>query len=146
MKWRWLEKISDGFFEKIGGGIAIALGAFLGIYLGGQRASKTIVDEMNKRDSTTFVVSSVRDYAKAKEYELEGFKALINKDYDGALQSFMMSENSANRFHASYEIAYYLQKNKDSVSDPDFWEKTYKYVVENFQGYIPQEYLIKMKE
>ena len=93
-----------------------------------------------------FVISPIKDNDKARSYELAGFEALVKKDFEGALHNFMMSENSSNSYHASYDIAFYLLKHKSFVSEPDFWENTYKYVTENFWGYIPKEYLSLMKE
>ena len=144
--WTWLEKIFDGFLEEVGSAIAIAIGTFLGVYFAGQKASKNIVEEINRRDSTVFVASAVKDYDKAREYELAGYEALIKRDFVGALDNFMKSENSYNSYHASYDIALYLKNHSESVDDPDFWEKTYKFVTENFWGLIPKEYLSKMKE
>ena len=146
-------KILDGFLGQIGTAIAILIGSFFGAYLGGQKASETVVEELAKRDSTllimrdsTFIVNRASDFAMAKEYELKGFQSLVNKDFDEALAYFMASENSANQYHSSYEIAKYLRKNKDSVSEPDFWERTYQFVIATSRSYIPSNYLKAMEE
>lgn len=145
----WFEKIRDGFLEHIGATIAITIATtfstFLGSYIGGQQSSKAMVEEIAKRDSI-FIVNNVSNYSLAKEYELAGFQALVNKDIDEAISCFIASENSANQYHASYEIANYLKKNKKNVSQPDFWQRTYKYIIANYRGYIPSEIIQAMKE
>lgn len=146
-------KILDGFLGQIGTAIAILIGSFLGAYWGGQKASETVVEELAKRDSTllvmrdsTFIVNRASDFAMAKEYELKGFQSLVDKDFDEALAYFIASENSANQYHSSYEIAQYLRKNKESVSEPDFWERTYQFVIAISRSYIPSNYLEAMEE
>ena len=146
-------QIAVGFFGQIGGAIAILMGSFCGAYWGGQKVSETVVEELAKRDSTllimrdsNFIVNRVSDFAMAKEYELKGFQSLVNKDFDEALAYFMASENSANQYHSSYEIAKYLRKNKESVSEPDFWERTYQFVIAISRSYIPSNCLEAMEE
>ena len=139
-------KIWDGFLEHIGAAIAVALGAFIGTYFSNQNASKEIFDKLSKNDSIYFIVNEESHFALAKEYELSGFQALVNRDLEEAIRCFTKSENSANKYHASYEIAKYLIDNKKSVMNPNFWERTYKYVIDNYSGYIPLEIVEKMKE
>ena len=151
------EKIFDGFLKQVGSSIALAIGSFLGLYFGGKEVSKPIMEEFNKRDSIycetlarwdtiSYIVNSKKDFDEAKKYELAGFHSLIDKKYGEAIWNFMMSENSANGYHASYDIAEYLRKNENSVSVPDFWENTYKHIIDNYRGYIPSDVLTEMRK
>jgi len=143
-----ISKISDGFLHSIGGAIAVIIGSYLGTYFGNKKVQRTMVEELSRLDSTliinnlhkkdtVFVVNKEKIVSKAKEFEIAGFQALVEKDIDEAISCFITSENSYNSYHASYEIANYLRKNKQFVSEPDFWEKTYKYVIKHFSSYIP---------
>ena len=148
LKWliKIIIKISDGFWEHVGTAVAILLGTYFGAYCSNQNTSKMIIDNLQKIDSLYFIVNKESDFALAKEYELSGFQALVNKDLEEAIRCFTKSENSANKYHASYEIAKYLKDNKKSVKNPNFWEQTYKYVIVNYRGYIPLEIVEIMKE
>ena len=161
-------KIHEGLLLGIGGFLpqvlAVLAGAWLGVLWGGKEVSEPIKKEIKeikeqdlKRDSIysetkarwdtiSYIVNSKNDFDKAKKYELDGFHSLIDKKYGEAIWNFMMSENSANRYHASYDIAEYLRDNENSVSVPDFWGNTYKYVIKNFRGYIPTDVLEEMEE
>lgn len=139
------KKISEGFWHYIGTFLAITAGSLVGSYCGSQNGSKTVVEELSKRDSV-FIENKVINLSKAKEFENAGFQALLEKDIDEAIICFLNSENNYNSYHASYEITLYLRKNKQFVSEPDFWKKTYKYVIDNFGIFIPSDYRIKMEE
>lgn len=161
-------KIHEGLLLGIGGFLpqvlAVLAGAWLGVLWGGKEVSEPIMEEIKeikeqdlKRDSIYFktmarwdtisyIVNSKNDFDKAKKYELDGFHSLIDKKYGEAIWNFMMSENSANGYHASYDIAEYLRKNENTISVPDFWENTYKHVVDNYWGYIPSDILTEMKK
>ena len=145
---RIISKITDGFLHYIGGAIAVAIGTYFGSYFGNKKAQKSVVEELSRIDSTltinnlskqdtVFIVNKVKNVSKAKEFEIAGFQALVEKDLDEAISCFMTSENSYNSYHASYEIANYLRKNKQFVSEPNFWENTYNYVINHFSSYIP---------
>ena len=138
--------------SQIGVIIAVSIASFLGIYYGEKQATKTIVEVINRKADTTwvenrmFLKTDVKNVESAKALELAGFKALAEKDIDGAISCFTMSENSYNSYHASYDIANYLRKRKDHASEPGFWKTTYQYVIANFRSFIPEEYLAVMKE
>ena len=140
-----LNKISDGFFESIGAAIAVAIGTFIGSYFGGQQASKEVLEEVSKRD-TTYVVNKFNNYDKARMYELNGFEALLNRNINDAIDFFMASENMYNGYHASYEICQYLRNNKTSVKKNDFWKETYLYIIEKHYYYIPSDVRQKMED
>ena len=150
--WKWVETILSGFLSQLGVIVAVALATFLGTYLGERKATKTLEEAINRKADTTwvenrmFLKSDVKNVESAKAHELAGFKALAEKDIDGAISSFTMSENSYNSYHASYDIANYLRKRKDHASEPGFWKTTYQYVIANFRSFIPEEYLAVMKE
>ena len=149
-------KIWDGFLEHFGVMIAVASASFIGTCMGGRNASETVVEELSKHDSTiinelskrdfSFKVNKDRNIDLAKKYELAGFQALLDKDINEAIGNFTQSENSANGFHASYEIANYLRHNKKSVVKPDFWEHTYRFVITNYRGYLPLDCLREMEK
>ena len=151
-----IRKIGEGFLEHIGVMIAVAMASFIGTFYGGRNESKTVVEELSKHDSTiidelskrdfSFKVNKDRNLDLAKKYELAGFQALLDKDINEAIGNFTQSENSANGFHASYEIANYLRHNKKSALKPDFWEHTYRFVITNYRGYLPLECLREMEK
>ena len=173
-------KIHEGFLLGIGGFLpqvlAVLAGAWCGMRLGIQEATKPMnamndkmntitqsVDSINKvitKVDTTQIINGSdtieiistpfskisMNFEAAKKNELDGFRALADKDLDLATFYFGESEKSANGYHASYEIARYLRNNRKSVSNPDFWGNTYKYVIKDFRGYIPTDVLEEMEE
>ena len=154
-------KIFDGFWKEIGRSLAVGLGTFFAVYFGGKEVTKPFVEELSRSDTTIiisgedttsivsrpfFVINNNKNLVAAEKKELAGFQALVDKDFNMALSCFRDSENSANGYHASYEIARYLRNNRKSVSNPDFWGNTYKYVIKDFRGYIPTDVLEEMEE
>ena len=137
-------KIREGFLLGIGGFlpqlIGVVIGAWFGVFFGAPEAIKPINDRME----TTYQES----IDAAKKYELDGFEALVNKDFELAIQLFMASESSRHGYHASYEISRYLRMNRESVSEPGFWKKTYSDMIndERIRDYIPLDIRKKMDE
>lgn len=167
------DQISEGFYSEIGASLAKILGkillviivmtvSFFGSYFGGKKGLEKVT--MQQQDTTTIIINedttsivtksiskptiivNNKDFKAAKEYELKGFKALVDKDFDSAFLCFEESQNSANGYHASYEIKNYLENHKNSVSEPDFWDNTYNFVIENYWGFIPKDVLTEMKK
>ena len=155
------DKIFDGFLQGIGALplqlITIFVGSLFGVYIGGKPIVKGINDLDSKRDSIysetlarwdtiSYKVNSNKDFDKAKKYELDGFHSLIEKKYGEAIWNFMMSENSVNGYHASYDIAEYLRNHENSLSKPTFWNDTYDYIIKTYWGFIPNDILTEMKK
>lgn len=140
-----LKKISDGFFEHAGAALAITIATFAGSYFGGRAANNEIKTELAKRD-TVFVVNPISDFNQARQFEADGFQALLERDYEKATQSFIASENRANSYHSSYEIGHYLDNKRNDVSNPDFWTEVYKYLLKNHYGFMPPEVKAGMEE
>lgn len=135
-----LNKIVDGFFGHVGEAIAVAIAVYFGTLFGGRAANQEIKSVLeNKQTDTVFVVNLHSDFAKAKEFEIAGFQALVDKDLDKAIKCFTDSENSANSFHSSFEITNYLKDKRPDQSKPNFWMEVYEYMLENRYGYMPEE-------
>lgn len=132
-------KISDGFWNAVGAGIAVTIGTFLGTYLGG-KMNTNVTEEKIAQAVESAVEKSVETTTNlndARAMELEGFKAIANKDLEKAICSFQASDSIYPTYHASYEIANYLKANREKSSDSDFWKDVYDYVQTNYWGYIP---------
>ncbi|WP_202704271.1 hypothetical protein, partial [Flavobacterium sp. UGB4466] len=89
----------------------------------------------NERIKIEARMSSNKDFINAEKYELAGFKFLINKDVNAAIESFTESENSYNGFHNVYEIARYLSRNKANLLNKNSaqWKSVYKMIGTEFR-------------
>ena len=133
------EKIHDGFWNAVGSAIAVAIGTFLGTYYGGIKNNEIVGEKVDQAVESIVEksVETTTNLNDARAMELEGFKAMANKDIESAIYSFRASDSIYPQFHASYEIANYLETNKEKSSDPDFWKNVYDYIQKKFWGYIP---------
>ena len=143
-------KVSDGFWERIGAAVAVLFGAvFIWLIFEVPKIAVNSIPDLFKRLSeqdTTLIVNSNPNYKAAKEFEDQGFEALINKKYNAAIICFTNSENSYNGYRSSYEIRRYLLQRKDLKKGTDFWVETYQYLIRNHEYCIPKEVCAKMKQ
>jgi len=106
--------------------------------------------ENNKTKSNYFVITKKENSSieKAIFFENEGFNYLIEKDINNAVISFKKSENSYNGFHQVYEIAKYLEKNKDKLStkDSELWKEVYLTILTDFSWRMPNDIKLKFKD
>jgi len=74
-------------------------------------------------------------------YEKDGFDCLLNRDYDGALKSFISAENVYPGYHNCYEIERYLKSNGDlnDKSSPK-WNVLYKKLISDWSWGMEKEY------
>ncbi|MCS3869717.1 hypothetical protein J3D55_002633 [Chryseobacterium ginsenosidimutans] len=84
----------------------------------------------------------------AQKFEKEGFESVINKDAESAIKSFLESENSYNTYHQVYEIAKYLKKNKENLSDKNSpeWKNVYKKLVSDYSWKMPENFKTQLVE
>ena len=134
-----VEKIFDGFWNAVGAAIAVTVGTFFGTYYGGKiNTNNTEVKIAQVAESIVEKsVETTTNLNDARAMELEGFKAMANKDLEKAIYSFQASDSFYPTYHASNEIANYLKANREKSSDSDFWKDVYDYVQTNYWGYIP---------
>jgi hypothetical protein len=90
--------------------------------------------------------SGSNDITAAKLHESEGFSNLINKDIEGAINSFNSSETSYNSYHQVYEIGRYLNSNKDKLKDKDspFWKEAYTKILTDMSWKMPADVKTKL--
>jgi hypothetical protein len=77
----------------------------------------------------------------AKDKESEGFKNLINGNYDGAISSFQASEDTYNTYHNVYDIARLLRKNKSQMDDPVKKKEVFQTIVKKYPYGAPPDLL-----
>lgn len=106
--------------------------------------------KFNEPISNHFTVTKKEDanLDLAKKYELEGFKYLLKRDVNNAISSFRKSENSYNGFHMVYDIAFYLNKNKNKLSDSDseFWKEVYLIILKDYSWKMPDDIKVELEE
>ena len=85
--------------------------------------------------------SGSNDITAAKLHESEGFSNLINKDVEGAINSFNASETSYNSYHQVYEIGRYLNSNKGKLKDKNspFWKEAYSKILNDMSWKMPAD-------
>jgi hypothetical protein len=90
--------------------------------------------------------SGSNDITAAKLHESEGFSNLINKDIEGAINSFNSSESSYNSYHQVYEIGRYLNSNKEKLKDKDspFWKEAYAKILTDMSWKMPADIKTKL--
>ena len=143
------DALKKGFWGEIGKYLAATAGTLIIVaLLAVQKFSHSIPDLFTRlsEQDTTLIVNLNPNYKAAKEYEGEGFEALINKKYNAAIICFTNSENSYNGYRSSYEIRRYLLQRKDLKKGTDFWVETYQYLIRNHKYCIPKEVCAKMKQ
>ncbi|MEN2401648.1 hypothetical protein GKZ90_0017795 [Flavobacterium sp. MC2016-06] len=103
---------------------------------------------IKKIEVLKFIKSNVIQSDLAKKFEDEGFLYLLNKDVNNAIDSFTKSENSYNGYHMVYDIAIYLNKNKDQLSsnNSENWKSVYNTILSKYNWKIPEKYISKLKE
>ncbi len=81
-----------------------------------------------------------------KSIELQGFDALLKKDYELSLSKFLEAESKINGLHNCYEISKYMKEN-DDLRDPNSkkWKEFYKKLINDWSWGMPKSYLEKFK-
>jgi predicted phosphatase len=97
--------------------------------------------------SLKFIKSNSKNLGLAKQFEDEGFAYLLNKDIDNAIASFAKSENSYNGYHMVYDIAIYLNKNRNQLSNGNIenWKTTYGTILSKYSWGMPEKYKLNLK-
>jgi hypothetical protein len=95
-----------------------------------------------------FIKSDVIESDQAKKFEDQGFSYLLNKDVNNAIDSFVKSENNYNGYHMVYDIAIYLNKNRDqlTINSTENWKAVYKTILSKYIYRMPEKYKSKLKE
>ncbi len=109
-------------------------------------ALKSEIEKLNNELTPTF--NSRNKHESALVWEALGFKYLIDKNLDNAIQAFEKSENSYNTFHQVYEIARFLKSEKSKVSsesDID-WGIIYKTVLNKYSWKMPEDAKKKLEQ
>ncbi len=91
--------------------------------------SQREIYDIDKSTDLSFQVTprKERDSVEAKKWENKGLACLKKKDVLGAIEAYTKSENAYNGYRSVYEIAIYLEKNKEKLLDPASpeWAITY---------------------
>lgn len=105
-------------------------------------------DELVGKDTIT----RVGRYAEARKFELEGFRHLIERKYEEAINSFEKAEDRVPRYHWVFEIARLLRQKLPGlkVSSPEVADRTRKEVLstilQKYSAKAPQDFLDKARE
>ena len=91
-------------------------------------------------------LTATRDVALARDLELKGYQALTEKRFDDALSAFNSSENAANGYHYSYEIARLLRQRKDDLGTASGQREVLAKVASKYSGYATPEQRQKLLE
>lgn len=86
-------------------------------------------------------IISKKNAKAALEWEIKGFRALLNKNIDGAILAFENSENSYNSFHQVYEIALYLKRYQSALQNPNSsqWKEVYLTLISEYSWKMPSD-------
>lgn len=107
-----------------------------------------LTSEINAPNSNYFIVTNkeTSNIELAQKFESDGFNYLLQKDVSNAITSFRKSENSLNGYHLVYDIAYYLNKNKQKLSDKnsEFWKEAFQKILKDYSWKIPDEIKLKL--
>ncbi len=95
--------------------------------------------------SSSFKISAYKNEASAKQYEQEGYKALIDGDIEKAISAFTASENAYNGYHQVYELARYLRTNTAQFAVPDGRKDMIGVVLGKFSGYASPDIKASLK-
>lgn len=84
-------------------------------------------------------------YQRAREKELEGFKALIHKDFNIALEKFKEAYSIYKDLHSVSEIYHLLDSNKNNFDDSEVHRKIYKEIIEKYSWKVPNDIISALK-
>ncbi len=102
----------------------------------GENIAKEI--ENDKKDALT-------KYQRARENELNGFKALINNNFNLALEKFRKAYDSYPDLHSVSEIYHLLESNQSEFDAPETGVKIYKEIVEKYSWKVPSDIIQALK-
>jgi len=88
--------------------------------------------------------SSKSKLANAKEQE--GYKLLIDGNFEHAQQAFESAEAAINGYHNVFELARLLRERRESLKDQNAKKEVYKTIVDQYWGYASSEQLKKLRE
>lgn len=111
-------------------------------YQGKVKYDKAVeMKEMLENVGVVNPIISTKNAKAALEWELKGFKALLNKEIDSAILAFENSENSYNSFHQVYEIALYLKRYQTILQDPNSpqWKEVYLTLISEYSWKMPSD-------
>lgn len=117
------------------------------------RQTATDDASMRKEKLDSFKINSVSItkvnepsvYKKAVALEREGFEALLNNQFDNALNKFSRAENTLPSYHMVYEISLYLTKSKDKFNDPVMAIQLKKTIVKQYSWGAPSDILSQIR-
>lgn len=84
-------------------------------------------------------------YQQAAAAERAGFEALLDGDFNTAIQKFQDSENSVNGYHQVYEIHKLLTKNRKDLDDPRKRREILQIIVRDYYRGAPKDLLERLR-
>ena len=84
-------------------------------------------------------------YQKAYDLEKEGFEALVNNNFDLALEKITLAEKISSGFHMCFEISELLKKKQKEFKDPEIQKEIKQQIIEKYSWKAPAESLSLLK-
>ena len=84
-------------------------------------------------------------YQKAYDLEKEGFEALVNDNFDLALEKITLAEKTSPGFHMCFEISELLKKKQKEYKDPLTQKEIKQQIIEKYSWKAPAESLNLLK-
>lgn len=109
------------------------------------QARTRILDSLKSNSVSITRVNDPSVYKKAVALEREGFKALLNNQFDNALTKFSEAERTLPSYHMVYEISSYLKQSKDKFSDPAMAIQLKKTIVKQYSWGAPSDILSQIR-
>lgn len=119
--------------------------------LSSQRLDKAYVDSLLRTPEAIPRVASPQgtgdgtQYDRATAHEREGFRHLMEGDYDAAIAAFGEAERIYPSLHSVYEIRRLLQANREQLSDPDTRARVIETIVEDYSWGVPSEIVAALR-
>lgn len=89
--------------------------------------------------NAVFIVTFQPNADEASQKEQEGFKLLMNENYNDAAKAFTASENAKNGYHASYELAKLLRANAKAMNDAQVKREVLDKIYSKYSNFAPPE-------
>lgn len=84
-------------------------------------------------------------YQRAREKELNGFKALMNENLNVALEQFKNAYAIYPDLHSVSEIYHLLEANKNDFDAPETSEKIYREIIDKYSWKVPSDTIQALK-
>jgi len=113
-------------------------------------AAKTIGGTAGKSiakgiEADTGKKETLSKYERARKHEINGFNALVQENFNVALESFQEASDVYPKLHSVSEISRLLNSKKDEFDNIEVQKDIYRTIVEKYSWKVPKDIVQELK-